>query len=162
MSFRSRILILVLAVGLVPLGVLGLWLTRTASRSGERLLRSRLDEGLAAAVEQATSRWLRIRSEILFLVDDPASQRSLRGSTEATPPASFREIFDQLDPEITSASVADNAGQELWTVVRNPDPQTGPAGTLGGVPGLSLDFAIYERVSGARLGHLSVLPRRDR
>ncbi|MEJ2312863.1 MAG: HAMP domain-containing sensor histidine kinase [Gemmatimonadales bacterium] len=157
MSFRSRILILVLAVGLVPLGVLGLWLTRTASRSGERLLRSRLDEGLAAAVEQATSRWLRIRSEILFLVDDPASQRSLRGSTEATPPASFREIFDQLDPEITSASVADNAGQELWTVVRNPGPQAGPAGTLGGVPGLSLDFAIYERVSGARLGHLSVL-----
>ncbi len=158
MSFRSRILVLVLAVGLVPLGVLGLWLTRTAPRSGERLLRSRLEEGLAAAVEQATSQWLRLRSEILFLSDDPATQRSLLGESGPMPPASFREIFDRLDPAITSATVADNAGRELWTTGRSPGPPAGPpTGIVGGAPGLGLDFPIYERVSGAPLGRLSVV-----
>jgi signal transduction histidine kinase len=153
-SFRSRILILVLAVGVVPLGVLGFWLTRIAPRSGERLLRSRLDEGLAAAVEQVASRWLRMRSDILFLGDDTATQRSLRGEAEAIPPPSFREIFDRLDPAVTAATVADDAGRELWTVARNTGFETGPAGRA---PGMGLDFAIHERVSGTRLGRLSVV-----
>ena len=153
-SFRSRILLLVFTVGVVPLGVLGFWLTRIAPRSGERLLRSRLDEGLVAAVEQATSRWLRVRSEILFLGDDTATQRSLRGEAEAIPPASFREIFDQLDPAVSAATVADDTGRELWTVARNTGFETRPA---GGALDIGLDFAIYERVSGARLGRLSVV-----
>ncbi len=153
-SFRSRILILVLAVGVVPLGVLGFWLTRIAPRSGERLLRSRLDEGLEAAVEQVASRWLRMRSDILFLGDDTATQRSLRGEAEAIPPPSFREIFDRLDPAVTAATVADDAGRELWTVARNTGFETGLAGRA---PGMGLDFAIHERVSGTRLGRLSVV-----
>jgi HAMP domain-containing protein len=153
-SFRSRILILVLAVGVVPLGVLGFWLTRIAPRSGERLLRSRLDEGLAAAVEQVASRWLRMRSDILFLGDDTATQRSLRGEAEAIPPPSFREIFDRLDPAVTAATVADDAGRELWTVDRNTGFETGSAGRA---PGMGLDFAIHERISGTRLGRLSVV-----
>jgi len=42
LSFRIRILLIVLFVAVIPLGLLGLWLTRAAERSGEELLRHRL------------------------------------------------------------------------------------------------------------------------
>ncbi len=154
-SFRSRILLLVLAVGVVPLGVLGLWLTRIAPRSGEALLRSRLEEGLDAAVEQATSRWVRVRSDILFLAEDAATQRILQGASEPIPPASFRETFEELDPAVTAATVKNSDDEELWTLVRDAGTEltyVGPASLA-----MSLDFEIYERISGTRLGQLSVM-----
>ncbi len=153
-SFRLRILVLVLAVGVVPLGVLGFWLTRIAPRSGETLLRSRLDAGLEAAVEHATSKWLRMRSDILFLGEDPATQRYLSGASEPIPPSSFRETFDQLDPAVTSASVADDAGRELWRITRTAGTEAEPGREA---LGMDIDFGIYDRATGARLGQLSVV-----
>ena len=41
-------MLLVLAVATLPLGLIGLWLTGSAARSGETLLRSRLDGVLEA------------------------------------------------------------------------------------------------------------------
>ena len=40
-SFRARIVAVVVLVAIVPLGVLGFWLTGSAERSGEALLRLR-------------------------------------------------------------------------------------------------------------------------
>ena len=48
-SFRARILLIVFVLAVVPLGLLGVWLTRSAARSGEELLRNRLEEALSQA-----------------------------------------------------------------------------------------------------------------
>ncbi|MCH7876535.1 MAG: hypothetical protein IH965_14730, partial [Gemmatimonadetes bacterium] len=45
-SFRTRMLLVVVSVAVVPLGLIGLWLTGTARRSGEELLLTRMSDVL--------------------------------------------------------------------------------------------------------------------
>ncbi len=64
-SFRSRILLLVLAVGVAPLALLGFWLAGSAARSGEALLVARLTDALELTARDAAGRWIRARSDLL-------------------------------------------------------------------------------------------------
>ena len=45
-SFRTRILLVVLAVTVLPLGLVGLWLTAAAARSGEELITERVESAV--------------------------------------------------------------------------------------------------------------------
>ncbi len=76
-SLRSQ-LVLVLVVGAVlPLGLVGLWLVSSATRSGEELLQARLEETLADIVQEIGLRWVGKRSDLLEIADHPAVQRML-------------------------------------------------------------------------------------
>jgi len=75
-SFRARILLLVLAVAVLPLGLTGLWLTRSAARSGEALLRSRLEGALETEAQALERSWIRYRTALLDFADDPAGNRA--------------------------------------------------------------------------------------
>lgn len=171
LSFRARVLLLVLAVGLVPLGLLGLWITRTVPRSGERFLQTRLEEGLRSTVSHVGTRWVQQRSEILSLVDAAASHAAvLRGEAAgagAVPP-DVAAAFSSLDPAAVAAVVRDADDREVWrldrrTVAAVEGLATGPlaagSATEGQVPPLDLEFGIFERLSGTRLGRLDVAMR---
>lgn len=83
-SFRARILVLVLTVAVVPMALLGLWLTRSAPRSVQEWLSAELEETLDRTVARIGSNWLRQRSDLLFLGDDDAVQRTLLGLSGGT------------------------------------------------------------------------------
>jgi len=150
-SFRIRILVVVLAATVVPLLLVGLWLTSSARRSGETLLRSRLTETTRERAEQLVMRWARVRSQALFIAEDPEVQRALlqpaRG-TAAGPPEAAAERFESIDPTIVVATVADEAGRPLWTF-RRPDDRAEPRGER-----MPFTLPIYERASGDRIGAL--------
>ena len=98
-SLRSRILIVVLTVGVIPLGLIGVWLTRSAARSGERILRAGLDDALEETVATLSARWLQWRSSLLEVAEDAAVQRALReGAPAMGIPAGLREGFRELGP----------------------------------------------------------------
>jgi signal transduction histidine kinase len=166
-SFRLRILLTVLVVSVVPLALVGLWLTGTAQRSGEELLRVRLDESLDQAVSRIGTYWLRQRSDLLFLAEDDAVQQILlagiedgvrvagaaedsRGSTPADPlpepPASLRALFEGLDEAVARVSVVDLQGRALWTLGRADVSQ----------PTLRHSLTIHRRFPPQELGHLVV------
>ena len=63
LSLRSKFLLIVLVGAVLPLALLGFWLTRTAERSGEELLRARLETALGQLVDEVGLRWLSQRSE---------------------------------------------------------------------------------------------------
>jgi signal transduction histidine kinase len=164
LSFRTRILLLILAVGLVPLGLLGLWITRTVPASGERLLRGRLEDALETTVNHVSTRWVRQRSEILFLAEAAATYADvLRGEfrTEAKPPPDLLEVFSALDPTVAAATVKDASDRQVWSLDRRSLSGSGGLGTAalasdGLAPALALKFEIYERFSGDHLGTLDV------
>jgi len=56
-SLRTQILLIFLGAAILPLGIVGLWLTSSAVRSGENLLRSHLSESADRFAAAAASRW---------------------------------------------------------------------------------------------------------
>ena len=72
---------------MLPLGLFGLWLTGTAERSAEALLRTRLDSSMGRVVDQIGSHWINERSRLLDFCESPSVQGELR-EEEPTPGAS--------------------------------------------------------------------------
>lgn len=163
-SFRSRILLTVLVVSVVPLALVGLWLTGTARRSGQELLRVRLDEALDQAVTRIGTNWLRQRSDLLFLAEDESVQRVLlerlgRGEVLSTsggttpsevatdPPSSLDALFGELDAAVVRVTVEDLDGRRLWTLHR---PDQAYESTL------RHELPIHRRFPSQELGRLVV------
>ena len=63
--------------------LVGLWLTGTALRSGERLLEQRLEQGVSETVSVVTVRWTQVRSALLSLAESPQVDAALSNPREA-------------------------------------------------------------------------------
>jgi len=151
-SFRTRILLLVLAVAVIPLGLLGLWLTRTAARSGEELLRTRLDEALRETTSQITTRWVRQRFDLLYLAEDTSVQGALRAAEAPPVPSALHQRFDELGPGVVMITVLDQEDDVVWTLERTASAYQGSFETAGHVTPV---FSIRDRLSGELLGRLT-------
>jgi signal transduction histidine kinase len=166
LSFRARILLLVLFVSVVPLLLLGLWQARSTARSGEELLRTRLDDVLAQSTSFVTSRWVSLRSGILFLADDPAVQAALlaepglisraAGSDVlgGAVPSSLRTTFNTLDPAVSSATIRRSSGETEWQLSRAESARGGLSGSAA--LDLRVEIPIHARLDGRVVGLLSV------
>ncbi|HUF13107.1 MAG TPA: HAMP domain-containing sensor histidine kinase, partial [Longimicrobiales bacterium] len=154
-SFRSRIMLVVLTVAVVPMALIGLWLTRSASRSGQELLRSRLDDALDGTVTRIGRNWLLLRSDLLFLGDDRDVQRALiaESARPREAPADLRRRFRDLDASVAAATIRDSDGRELWRLTRAGDE--GDAGRDAG-PTLRVALPIHQRFPARELGTLEV------
>lgn len=131
MSLRTKFLLIVLAGAVAPLALIGLWLTRTAARSGEELLRNRLTVALDRGVQEIGARWVRHRAELLSLAErQPATGR--RGAAE-TPPVANYAVF------------RDSAGAARWTLGRPTEAAT---------PVVTVVLEVYDPASGRRRGTL--------
>jgi signal transduction histidine kinase len=135
-SLRTKFLLIVLAGAVIPLGLIGMWLTRSAARSGEALLRGRLSGALDRGVQEIGARWVRQRSDLLTLVEAPAAAR----------PQSFAE----LGPGAVVAVFRDAADTERWTL--------GDANG-GSDPLVPVTVDVYAPGTGQRLGTLEVRVR---
>lgn len=155
LSFRARILLIVLAVAVIPLGMLGLWLTRAAARSGEELVRSRLEESLDQTVGAIASRWVRLRSTLLFLTEEPGVQDALRAGTVPSAPLGLVRRFDDLDPSVSAVVVMDTARREYWALERSSS-RGGRLDELGSTPLLPVRLDVRDRPSGSLLGTVEV------
>ena len=95
-SFRTRILLVVFSVTVLPLGLVGLWLTGAAARSGEDFIRERLESAVGEAVAEAGARWLVHRSALLDVTEAVSFQQALAAAASdpdaaagVEPPAAF-------------------------------------------------------------------------
>ena len=158
LSLRAKFVLVVLFGGVVPLGVVGLWLTRTAERSGEELLRERLERTLAQIVEEIGLRWVQYRSDLLDLAEHPVVQQPLRdgGSRRSEPdsvlPEELRQSWATVQPYVRRVVVRDAAG-----VPRRTFAQQAVGGRLAvalNTAFLRVELGIYETASGDRLGTL--------
>ncbi|MCH7533461.1 MAG: HAMP domain-containing protein [Gemmatimonadetes bacterium] len=155
-SFRTRILLVVVAVAVVPLGLIGLWLTGTARRSGEELLLTRMSDVLDETATQLRSHWTRSRSQLLDLADHPVVRRSLEPSTSSDdgPSAEFTRLVDSviasefpsLGGELIIARAVSTSGEVRWTFPAGFDPRNRNRS------GVAVSAAVHESVFGNRLG----------
>jgi signal transduction histidine kinase len=99
LTLRTKLLFIVFAAAIGPLALTGVWLTRTAERSGEQLLRSRLDSTLVNVAQTIGQQWVQRRSALLDVAADTMVQRDLELAVAAKPatiPVRIRAGFDSL------------------------------------------------------------------
>lgn len=157
LSFRARILLVVLAVAVLPLGLIGLWLTGSAARSGEALLRSRLEGAVEADARSLELSWVRYRTALLDLADMPEVQRALRappGEVSEGPPPSLQAAFASLELTVEGLIVRDRAGRALWQLGRTQS-DAGSFLAFGAL--LNAELALYDAMSGEAIGYLQAL-----
>lgn len=153
-SFRVKILLIVLVLATIPLGLLGLWLTRSAARSAEELVRSQLEESVTGAVSQVVSRWQGFRSALLYLGEDPEVQQALREGATGLVQPSFQRIFEGLDPAVHSAAVLDGSGVERWRAERGAGEGSEPPWAFGYLGLVSVPLEVRDRLTGELLGRV--------
>ena len=163
-SLRARFLLVVLVGVLIPLAVVGMWLTRSAARSGESLLRTRLDGALDQVVSEAGTRWVALRSEMLDIADDSAVQgvlrRAPRQNTAAMSPDTLvigtsgrGGLTASLASPLTLRSAA---GKATWIIVpRMSSVQAVDSLSVAGdARGITAIVPVYAGASSSPIGRL--------
>jgi len=147
LSLRSKFILIVLGGAVLPLALLGIWLNRTAERSGEHLLRGRLQTSLSQVVDEIGLRWLSQRSQLLRLAENAAVQAALRaGGASGT-----------QDDAAKRAVIRDASGAVRWTLA--PEPGSTSRSSVIPEPALPVRLGIYDNASGDRLGVLEARVR---
>ncbi|HYW30674.1 MAG TPA: ATP-binding protein [Gemmatimonas sp.] len=116
-SLRSRFLVLVSCGAVLPLALIGLWLTSSATRSGERFLRQQMDRTLAEAERELQTRWGFRESELLRIADaEPVRHSFAAGGDSAKVAAAVswaQRPFTESEG-LESLVARDDAGMVLW------------------------------------------------
>jgi two-component system sensor histidine kinase AtoS len=118
-SFRARVLLVVLFAAVVPLALIGVWLTRSVVRAGERLLRSELDQSLEKIAAPVATRWSYRRGDLELLVNNEVSTRAFVAGASAAMPAAdsayFAQLFSSVAQTIPAFEYRDAGGHVRWS-----------------------------------------------
>jgi len=162
LSLRSKFILIVLGGAVLPLALLGIWLNRTAERSGEHLLRGRLQTSLSQVVDEIGLRWLSQRSQLLRLAENTAVQAALRdgdasGAQDDAATRELRGLYTDMHSVVERAVIRDAAGAVRWTLAPEPG-STARSGVIS-EPALPVRLGVYDNASGDRLGVLEARVR---
>jgi signal transduction histidine kinase len=161
LSLRNKVVLIVLGA-VVPFALLSVWLTGTAERSGEELLRRRLDTSLSQIVDEVGLRWLSQRSQLLQLAEHPTAQRALRESadapelTDSAAVQALNSVMASMQDDVASAAFSDATGKPRWTLA------TGEEGSTPSVltnPLFPVQLGIYDNSTGQRIGTIDARVR---
>jgi two-component system sensor histidine kinase AtoS len=148
-------MLVVLLGAIVPLALVGLWLARTTERSGEALLRSRLEGSLEQVARESSIRWTQLRSRLL----DFGEHADVRAALGAGRGDAHRQAIEALWSrvardynDVDEIEVRDAAGALVVRLIPKAAAERGAAPpTSGSVP---VDLRIYAPGSATRLGTL--------
>jgi hypothetical protein len=106
LSLRTRLFLIVLLGAVLPLAIVGVWLARSAARSGEALLRDRLAQSLRRVATDIGDRWVAQRSDLITLGEHPAVQAALLRDDpgQVTPDDALRAMYARLEESVESVA----------------------------------------------------------
>jgi signal transduction histidine kinase len=129
-GLRNQLLLIFLGTAIVPLGIVGLWLTRSAMRSGEDLLRSHLTASADRFAAVVASRWEYRQGDIALIAGNEATVRAVTAPTIAHADSAYLDaLASDVALTIPSIELRDRRGRLRWTSVRaQARPGAQPAG----------------------------------
>jgi signal transduction histidine kinase len=152
-TLRSYVLSIVLLGALLPLGIIGAWLTRGGVRSGEELLREQLESSLGQVASIAARRWDMRRGDLLFLANNEAALHVLAGNATPADSAFLQQAAGAVDFAIVEFELLDATGLVRWRAHGPSAPVDGVAPDTGSMQaGPGVDVAIPVGPSSSALG----------
>ena len=117
-TFRANFLLVVFFAAVVPLVLIGVWLTRSVVSAGEDLLRSELDQSLEKISASVAERWTHRRGDLELLArNEPASRVLAAGWSGAPAPDDaeyLAQLFASVSPAIPAFEYRDAKGGVRW------------------------------------------------
>jgi signal transduction histidine kinase len=114
-GLRAQLLMIVLGGAILPLALVGLWLTSSAVRSGEALLRSHLEESADRFAAAARGRWEYRRADVALLAENDASVRAVTRPKISEEDLAFLEsLASSVSRTIPSVELRDTHGELRW------------------------------------------------
>ena len=159
-SLRTRFLLVLLVGAVIPLGIVGWWLTRTTRTSGEQLLRTRLEETLGEIAQTVGINWIAQRSSLLALAECEAVRTALveRRTVSLAEDAGLPELdqaWTTASQSVVRAAFYDVDGRLRGSLPG--DGRTAPGGTVGIAPSvLPIRMPVYGRGTAGRIGTMEV------
>jgi len=160
-SIRTSFLLILLLGAVIPLGIVGWWLTLSTRVSGQELLRSRLEQTLGEIVQTIGNNWVGQRSNLTLLAESEVVQTALAEGSAISPST---EDAGWLELESAWASTEQAVDRvtfyDLEGVSRGslpPEDRTrGIAPTGYALSVLPLRLAVYGRGAAGRIGTMEV------
>src|SRR5215467_2122568 len=101
-TLRARVLLIVLLGAVVPLALVGAWLTKGGVRSGTELLQRQLDASIDNVLRVANRRWDDRRGDLLMLAESPPARRLVARQATAGDSAFVAQAAGAIDRSISS------------------------------------------------------------
>jgi signal transduction histidine kinase len=117
-SLRTKFLLILLVGAVLPLAVVGWWLTGTAVRSGRALLRGQLTAAVAGMASRAGEKWASRAGELQLLANNSVVRSALATPATRLAPADSQyltQLFAAFHNSIPSISYSDASGRERWS-----------------------------------------------
>jgi len=114
-SLQAKLLVAVVVCALIPLAGVGMWLSSSAVRSGELLLRTQLDSAASRSATIVRERWAVRKSDVFMLATSAPIRESLGSPAMDTAPAYARRAFATM-AGISFVEVRDAANRVRWTL----------------------------------------------
>lgn len=154
-GLRTQILLIFLGTAILPLAIVGLWLTRSAMRSGEDLLRSHLAASADRFAAAAARRWAYRQADISLIAGNAASVRAVSGLPISRIDTSYLDgLAADVARTIPLIELRDRQGQIRWSSAaqapaRHPPVENQPPVDVG--PVLRVETPIVD-MSGRPVG----------
>jgi signal transduction histidine kinase len=163
---RTGFLLVVLLGAILPLGVLGLWLARSAQRSAEALVRTRVETALAGAVSRVGTVWPEHRSQLLRLAHTDAvisaltggQPLDLPGDAAGEGPGTTHRLWTGLDGVVHRAVLRDPAGVVVGVLERDAVPLWNPDAALLAAL-IPVRLTVHRPTTGEAIGTLEAWVR---
>lgn len=136
-SIRAHLLGIVLLGAILPLAIIGYWLTRVGVRSGEELLDNQLTKSLSSIEESIAARWEYRRGDLLLLAGNESARRALAtGVVTARDSAYFAQVGPTVAHGVAVFAYHDRAGRQLysWAPAPSPTSEAPSRSGAGGTP----------------------------
>jgi signal transduction histidine kinase len=115
-GLRTQILAVLLGVAILPLGLLGLWLTSSGVRSGEDLLRDHLNASADRYAAVVRGRWEHRRGDIALVTGNDATVRAVTRDSLAPADREFlNELGNGLARALPTIELRDLQGRLRWS-----------------------------------------------
>lgn len=156
-SIRAHILGVIIVGAILPIALIGVWLTNAAVRSGKQLLHAQLDSSAAVFADAITRRWAFREGELLLLSTNVGAQHVLAGNASSSDSAYLAQLAGQLSAVIPSFSYRDVKGGVRWTspLPRATDNAGGATARVVAGPNIPWDVPVRDS-AGVVLGHVDV------
>ena len=118
LSLRTKFVLIVLVGAVLPLAIVGWWLTGSAVRSGRALLRTQLDASITRVMRDVREQWTQRGGELQLLANNSAvrsvvSSPSVRLTTVDS--LYLAELFATFHEHFPSLAYVDVQGRERWS-----------------------------------------------
>ena len=161
-TLGRRFVLIVLLCAVLPLGAIGLWVTRGAARSGRSLLESQLRAQLAQTVRSVGESWAERRSELMTLAENEPVRLALLDTaiTAQAPPEFVQRAFARMTA-FDRVDIRDRRGRIRFTIGAEDVPATNGRDLqpLAPARGMNVSEPIIDLASGDTIGTIDALLR---